>query len=165
MKRIVFSMMVVMGILFSISIVNVRAQSLPQFLYDINEENGKMISKQVYKLDEATNTHEPYLMREFTYTDSGNINTFKTLRWNKKDNSWNYINLATYEYDNALNTVTIHYALWDKKTNKFNVPKQKVVYQLSENKDATYFTQYEKSSLKGNWDITKRVDLKQSTMP
>lgn len=155
MKSKIMNMMMVLGVLISMSVVKVNAQSLPEFLYDIHEEDGKMITKKTFKLDAATNTHEPYLMRKFSYLEDGSVKAFITLRWNKKDNAWYNVNMATYEYDKEADTVAIQYALWDKKAGKFAPPKQKVVYRLSEDNNATYVTYYEKEPLKGNWDIRK----------
>lgn len=163
MKKMVVR--VVLGALFLVSVANLYAQSPPEFLYNSIEEDGQVIKKEVYKLDESIGIHKPYRMREYTYTEDGRIKSHSTLRWNAKKGKWENLNKCVYEYDDQSNTVVLSRAVWNGKKKGFDTPANKTVFRFSEENKAIFYTQYERQSPDVDWSVKQDGDLKTSATP
>lgn len=160
MKKSVVNLTVIALVaLFSTSFVSVNAQSLPEFIYNSYEENGKVISKQVCKMDAYSGMHQPHLKYEYSYTEQGLPQSCTALRWNKKTASWENSHVLTYEYDELISTVTLNYALWSKDNNSFDMPQEKAVYQYLDTENLSYYTQYEKESIDSDWEIKTHFSM------
>ena len=156
MKKSVLNVIVALTAVFSVSVVN--AQSTPEFLYNTCIENGKVVSKQVCRLDPSGNVHKLHLKYEYSYNVKGVIQSCKTLHWNKRTASWENTSIKTFEYNNLQKTVTIYYALWNKKENVFDEPQQKAVYQYFDEEHLVNYTQYRKDILNNDWQINTYFD-------
>ena len=159
MKKSVVKTVVALVVLFTVSAVNVNAKSLPEFLYNTYEKGGKVTSKQVCKLNPATNTYTFHLVHEYTYTNDGSLLSNKTLRWNKKTNTWENSSIITYEHDYLTNSTTLNYAEWNKKKNAFDAPSQKAVYQYLGKDHLANYVQYEKEKSDSDWQIKTHFSM------
>ncbi|GEM_PF-262449 len=153
MKKLVLNVVAVLVSLFSVSAMNVSAQTSPEFLYNTEKINGKVISKEVCKMDPSNLIYKLHLKYEYSYDTNDRLKSCKTLRWNDKTAVWENDHILTYEYNNILNTVILNYAIWNERMNEFESPTERAEYQYLENNQLSYYTKYEKESSESDWEI------------
>lgn len=157
MKKSVLT--VVLVALVSVFVSSVNAQVLPEFLYNSYEENGKLLTKQVCKFDPSVSQHKRHLLYEYGYAETGALISCKAFRWNAETSSWENAYIKTYEFDTLSSTVTVNYAVWNKKDKSFDEPCQKAVYQVfGDNHLASYY-QYEKETESNDWEIKTHFSM------
>lgn len=98
-------------------------------------------------------------MREYSYASDGSLLSEKTLRWDNDARCWVNLSVLTYNYERLTNTVTINYASWNKAENRFDASSQKAVYQYLSKDLLSGYTQYEKETSNGDWEITTHFSM------
>jgi len=164
MKKSVVKLTVVLVALTIVSIANVNAQSLSGFLYNTTYKEGRMVSKDICKLDKFSGLYNRHLSYEYTYTNDGMLESRKAMRWNNTVRTWENEAVIVYNYDESLSSVTLEYAEWNRKENKFDGPKEKAVYQIMNDRLIFSYTAYEKEDSETNWTIKEHFNINNELM-
>lgn len=108
---------------FTISLASSR-----DYLYDTKEENGKIISKEIFLKDgDFLNKQIRY---EFKYNEAGKVMEKKAYRWNRTKEAWDNYYLINYSYD-ASGNIQADYGMWNAKKKDFTLNAQKMVIPAS----------------------------------
>lgn len=122
MKRTVFNRFFLTVVVLFSCFFFMKAASPNNYIYDVKEENGKMVSKTVFvQKDGLLNKEVKY---EFSYNTEGLITEKKMSRWDASKENWVPYFLITYAYSD--DTIQSVYAMWDAKSKTFSINKQEM---------------------------------------
>lgn len=124
MKTSVFGKSVLAFVFVIISSFTMSWASSRDYLYDTKEENGKIISKEIFLKD--GNYLNKQVRYEFKYNEAGQVMEKKAYRWNSAKNAWDNYYLITYSYDGS-GDIQANYGMWNAKKKDFTLNNQQMV--------------------------------------
>jgi len=112
--------------------ISISAQAAPSanYVYDTQEENGKIISKVVYKQD--NNLLNKQFKYEFSYDTTGKVTEKKVSKWDKKREQWQPFYLQSYSYNETEGMIYSTYGMWNEADQAYNLNSQNINSSLSE---------------------------------
>jgi hypothetical protein len=121
--------LVIFAVIIATNIFSVSSQTTPEFFFDKEYENGKVVSSTKYEL-EYSGLHVKKYLCEYFYDELGNLVKKESFKWNSEESAWTPTYYIQYLYDRIDNHLEAsEYAIWNKKENKFNEASEKALYQ------------------------------------
>lgn len=94
-----------------------------------NTNNAENINEKVSKVEVYQNKSiNPKYEYRFTYDRQNRLISKETYKWDENSNNWQRFYAMTYNYSD--NSYTISRSFWNQKTQTYNLPTDKSVYQM-----------------------------------
>ncbi len=127
------------------SAISVNAEN---FFFDKKEVNGKVVESMKYVIGDDGN-YVKQLKNDFSYDADGRLTRKVTYRWDDKKEKWTPQSSIDREYNNRTGTMDVSYSTWNDRKKEFDVPTERVIYQLDKNGDFVSANFYKEGDKEG----------------
>ncbi len=142
MKTSIMKSVCVAIVMLVSGLMTTSAQS--NFFFDKKYENGRISSSTKYELGYSGLYEQTYKF-EYSYNESGSMTKKERFEWNSRKEAWTPVYLISLCVDENSNTSAYQLATWNKKTKTYNVPSEKMTYQLDDEGNTTQVESIKKS--------------------
>lgn len=99
----------------------------------------------------------PYRKHDYTYAADGTLTSKVTSQWDKMNNRWAIA--SRYDYTLNYGTYSVEYSHYNKKTNSFEQPVDKMVYTLQPYSDVYDISHYRRQDFAAPYQLISEIQV------
>ena len=129
------------------------------FFYNVDYTGDDITTMYVYQKngDGKDVQLTPYRKHEYTYATDGTLTSKVTSQWDEMNSRWTIV--SRYDYSLNLDTYSIEYSHYDKKTKNFEQPVEKMIYTLQPCSDVHNISHYRRQDSSTPYQLISEIEV------